>query len=210
VKSDKPKAELFIMAYCPFGLQMQKAWIPVEELLGDKADMSVKFVNYAMHGLKEVKDNTNDYCIQQEEPDKWTAFERCFVATTNYDQCAEKVGIDKEKIQQCFDATDKKYDIMKNYNDKASWLSGRFPHYMVYDDLNKQYGVRGSPSLVINGKQVRVSRSSEAVKEAICAAFNNPPKECETNLSSSQEAPGPGPVGAGATAGAPSAAGCGA
>jgi len=209
-KTAKPKAELFIMAYCPFGLQLQKAWIPVEELLGKDADMSVKYVNYAMHGLKEVKDNTNEYCIQQEEPDKWTAFERCFVATTNYDQCADKVGIDKAKIKTCFDATDKQYGIMKNYNDKASWLSGRFPPYKVYDALNKQYGVRGSPTLVINGKQVRVSRSAEAVKEAICNAFVNPPKECSTKLSTTQEQAGPGPIGAGGSAPSAGAAGCGA
>lgn len=211
VKSDKPKAELFIMSYCPFGLQMQKAWLQVEELLGKKADMSVKFVNYAMHGLKEVVDNTHEYCIQKEEPEKWTAFERCFVETTNYDECADKVGLDKAKIQACYDATDKEFGIMESYNDKSSWLSGRFPPYKVYDALNKQYGVRGSPTLVINGKQVSVPRSAEAVKEAICSAFTNPPNECSQQLSTKQEQPGPGPVGAGASPGAAApSAGCGA
>lgn len=211
VKSDKPKAELFIMAYCPYGLQMQKAWIPVEELLNKKADMSVKFVYYSMHGKKEIVDNTHEYCIQKEQPAKWTAFERCFVEKTDYSACADKVGIDKAKIQKCYDAADKEFGITADYNDKASWLSGRFPKYPVYDALNKQYGVRGSPTLVINGKQVSVSRSPEAVKQAICAAFNKPPAECSTKLSSSQEQPGPGPVGSGATTGgATPAAGCGA
>src|SRR3989338_8353212 len=70
-KSDRPKVELFVMADCPYGLQMEKAYIPAWDLLKKKADIDVKFVSYAMHGKKEVDENTRQYCIQKEQDGKY-------------------------------------------------------------------------------------------------------------------------------------------
>lgn len=67
VKSDKPTVELFVMSYCPYGTQMEKALIPAKELLGDKANISIKFVAYTMHGAKETQENTRQYCIVQKD-----------------------------------------------------------------------------------------------------------------------------------------------
>ena len=73
--------------------------------------------------------------------------------------------------------------------------------YPVDALLSNQYGVRGSPTLVINGKTMSVQRSPEAIKSAICDAFNTPPEECNTALSSNQAAPSIGPLeGGGASA----------
>jgi len=210
-KTAKPDVKLFIMSYCPYGLQMQKAWIQAEELLGSKANMQVHWVNYAMHGYKEVQDNVHEYCIQKEQPDKFVAYEKCFVEKTDYAACAAATGVDTAKVDSCYAATDAKFGIQAAYDDKASWLSGRYPKFPIDDALNQQYGVRGSPTLVINGKQVQVARSAEAVKQAVCAAFTTPPKECQTTLNTKQEQPGPGSIGAGTIASAgPAAAGCGA
>ncbi|MBR9693187.1 hypothetical protein GOV07_04655 [Candidatus Woesearchaeota archaeon] len=209
-KTAKPEVELFIMSYCPYGLQMQKAYVQAEELLSGKADMKVKWVNYAMHGLKEIEDNTREYCIQKEQPDKWLAFEKCFVETTDYSACAAKTSVDTSKVDSCYASLDAEYGLTAAFEDKASWLSGRYPKYTVNDDLNKKYGVRGSPTLVINGEQVKVSRSAEAVKQAICNAFTTPPAECNTKLNANQEQPGAGPIGAGSAPAAAPSAGCGA
>ena len=207
VKSDRPKVELFVMSYCPYGLQMEKAYVPAWQLLKDKADMDVKFVSYAMHGLKEVEENTRQYCIQSEQTAVFGAYLNCFTVSGDAQSCADSTGVNKNKMNACVDKTNKKFGIMEKFNDQATWLSGQFPLYPIHDDLNQKYGVQGSPTLVINGAQVDVSRTPEAVKQAICAGFNNPPAECNQTLSTLAYQPGFG-AGQGASAGA-QAPGCG-
>ncbi len=181
-KSNRPKVELFVMSYCPFGLQMQKALAPAWELLGKKADIDVKFVSYAMHDLKEVEENTRQYCIQKEQSDKYVEYIKCFAASGDSASCVASSGVNKSKMDKCYSAADKQFGVMAQYNDKAKWLSGRFPVYPIHADLNTKYGVQGSPTLIINGVQAEVARTPEAVKQAICAAFNNPPAECGQQL----------------------------
>jgi len=184
-KSDRPKVELFVMSYCPFGLQMEKAYLPAWDLLKNKADISVKFVSYAMHGEKELTENTRQYCIGKDSQDKLISYLKCFVGEDNSAKCLASVGLTDAKLAACTNATDKQFKITENFNDKSTWLSGRYPVYNVQADLNQTYGVQGSPTLVINGAEANVGRTPEAVKQAICAAFNNPPAECQKTLSNS-------------------------
>lgn len=182
-KSDKPKVELFVMSYCPFGLQMQKAYLPAWELLKDKADIDMKFVSYAMHGLKEIEENTRQYCIQQAQPAKYRTYLKCFTGKDDYASCLSEAGISAGSLNSCVNSTNKKFGTLDKYNDQATWLSGRYPLYPVDADLNDKYGVQGSPTLVINGVQAEnVGRTAEAVKQAICAGFNNAPAECQQTL----------------------------
>jgi protein-disulfide isomerase len=209
-KTDKPQVDLFVMTHCPYGLQEQKAYIPVAELLNKKANMDVKFVSYAMHGKAEVDDNTTEYCIQKEQNDKYLTFLKCFTASANGDTqgCLDQAGINKAKLASCVAATDKQFQITAEYNNQSHWLSGQFPLYNVNKDENDKYGVQGSPTLVINGTQVEVARSPEAIKQAICNAFKNPPADCQKTLSTAQASPGFGTAQA-AVNNAP-AGGCGA
>ncbi|MCX6818850.1 MAG: hypothetical protein NT129_02520 [Candidatus Aenigmarchaeota archaeon] len=196
-KVDKPEARAFVMSYCPYGLQFLKAYVPVMELLGDKADLKVNFVSYAMHGKKELDENTRMYCIQKEQQDKFAAYLRCFVGSDNPDKCMTDTGIDKAKINACINATDKQFNITGLYNDQSTWSGGQFPQYPVDAALGAQYGVQGSPTFVLNGQSISVSRSAEAIKQAICSSFNNPPSECSQQLSTAQESAGIGPIGSG-------------
>ncbi len=184
-KNDRPKVELFVMSYCPYGLQMEKAYLPAWELLKNKADISVKFVSYAMHGKKEIDENTRQYCIGKDFSDKLIPYLKCFVAEDNSTKCLSAVGLTDSKLATCVSATDKQYQLTEKFNDQTTWLSGRYPIYGVHGDLNEQYGVQGSPTLVINGAEAGAGRTPEAVKQAICAAFNNPPTECSQTLSNS-------------------------
>jgi len=189
-KSDKPKVELFIMSYCPYGTQTQKALIPAWELLGSKADISVKFVDYAMHGEKEVYENLRQYCIQKEQSGKYIAYLKCFLQDGNYSNCVATAKLDSAKLDKCMNATDKEFAITANLKDQSKWVSGRYPQFNIDADLNTKYGVQGSPTMVINGAQVNVGRSPDAVKTAICTAFNTAPSECSTALSTTQESAG--------------------
>ena len=190
VKSDRPVVELFVMSYCPYGLQMEKAFLPVWELLKNKADFSLKFVSYAMHGKKELDENTRQYCIEKEQPTKYLAYLNCFFsAGTNngseakYANCLNTAGINQTQLSNCLAATDKTFSITAKFNDQSTWLSGQYPVYPVHSDLNDKYGVQGSPTLIINGAEAAAGRNPEAVKQVVCAAFKDAPAECSQKLS---------------------------
>lgn len=221
-KSDKPDVKIFVMSYCPFGLQAQKMYLPVYELLKDKADMGIYFVNYAMHGKGEVDENLRQYCVQKDQKDKYAAYMKCFmeddaydkcsesnttgkVCTANFDKCLTQAGIDKSKLAGCIAETDKNFNVTADYNDKSTWVSGQFPKFAVQDDLNTKYNVQGSPTIIINEAEADVSpRTPEQFKQVICAAFNSAPAECGQKLS--EETPS---TGFGAATGGTSGGGCG-
>ncbi|RMD46169.1 hypothetical protein D6829_00125 [Candidatus Pacearchaeota archaeon] len=190
-KSQKPKVELFVMSYCPFGTQMEKGFLPVLKLLKDDIDFSIKFVNYAMHPSQgEVEENLRQYCIQKEQKDKFYDYLSCFLEKGDSSSCITKTQINKEKLSACEKSTDKKFNVTKNLNDHSSWLNGRFPRFLIHDEENKKYGVQGSPTLVINGVQAQTARDSASILKTICSSFTNPPEKCNTELSSAQPSPG--------------------
>ncbi len=208
-KTDKPKVELFVMSYCPYGTQTEKGYLPAVEKLGDKIDAKVKFVNYVMHPSKgEGEENLLQYCIQKTQPEKFNSYLACFLKAGKTDECLAKNNISREALKTCLTETDKKFAVSKNLKDKNSWLNGRFPRFNVQDDLNKKYGVQGSPTLVINGQKVEgVGRDANSIFKAICSAFKNPPKVCEEELDKTAPAPGFGYDNSGANS---SEGGCGA
>jgi hypothetical protein len=192
-KKDTPDVKLFIMSYCPYGLQAQKMFLPVYDLLKDKANMGIYFVNYAMHEKKEIDENLNQYCIQKNEKEKFSNYLSCFVQSGDSAKCLSQAGIDQTKLSSCISETDAQYKIYSQYNDKSTWLNGNFPKFDVNTDLNDKYGVQGSPTIVINDKIVNVSpRSPEKFKEAVCNAFNTAPAECSQTLSGDAAATGIG------------------
>lgn len=189
-KSDRPNVKLFVMTHCPFGLQMEKALLPVIDLLKDKVDFSVHFVYYIMHGKEELDETLRQYCIQREEKNKYFDYLHCFVQKGDFDECAEKAEIDLEKMKNCVEEVDEQYKVYENYDNRGTWYNGRFPKWDVELSLNEKYGVRGSPTLVINDNVVSVSRSPEVLKQTICNAFNDPPEECDQKLSDKVPSPG--------------------
>jgi protein-disulfide isomerase len=195
-KRERPDIKLFVMSYCPYGLQMQKALLPVWQLLKDKADIGVYFVDYIMHGKAEMEENLRQYCIQKEQKEKYLTYLECFAKNGSYENseiyknCLKEAKIDENKLDSCTKETDKAFKITELYNDKNSWLNGTYPPFNIYKDLNEKYGVQGSPTLVINDTVSEVQRSPEKVKEAICKAFTNPPAECQQKLSEEETSPG--------------------
>jgi protein-disulfide isomerase len=180
------------MSYCPYGNQAEQVMYPVYQLLKGKAEIEPHYVIYAnyqgggpnycfdneskycsMHGVQEVHQDVRELCIYKYQKDKYWDFlmkvnDAC--SAQNVDSCWEAVanssGIDTGKVKSC-------------YNSEAiSLLQNEV-------DLNKKYGVQGSPTLVINGVEYSGDRTPDAFKQGICSAFNNPPKECNTTLTSS-------------------------
>jgi len=189
-KSDKPKFELFVMSYCPYGLQAEKALIPVYNLLKDKADIVIYFVDYVMHGKDEIDENMNQYCIQKEQGDKFFNYLDCFAKNGKDGNCLSAAAIDRAKMNACVSQADSQYNITKNFNDKSTWSNGQYPPFAINEDLNKKYSVQGSPTTIINDTEISLERSPEKFKEALCNAFNTPPEECSQQLSPDAASPG--------------------
>ncbi len=211
-KSDNPDVKLFVMSYCPYGFQAQKMYLPVYDLLKDKANMGVYFVDYAMHEKKEIDENLTQYCVQKEEKEKYADYLNCFVVSGDSGKCLSQAGIDQGKTASCISATDKEFNVTSLYNDKSTWIGSTcpnppycYPKFNVQADLNDKYKVQGSPTIVINDVLVEVSpRSPEKFKEVVCGAFNTPPAECSQVLSADSPSTG---IGAG-TSGSASAGSC--
>jgi|SRR3989344_3966358 len=177
IKSDKPKVELFIMSYCPYGTQMEKAILPVLSLLGNKIDATIRFTHFTLHGEKEDTENFRQICLREEQQTKFLPYLQCILNSTNpnapadIDACITKLGIDKAKVTGCI--TSKAAD-----------------YYKIDSDLSEAYGVQGSPTLVINGVQVNVGRSPAEILSVACDAFNTKPGECSQTLPTAQASPG--------------------
>jgi len=183
-RQEIPDVKLFVMSYCPFGLQAQKMFLPVYNLLKEKASMGVYFVDYIMHEKKEIDENLRQYCIQKEEPEKYADYLGCFVKDGDYEGCLSEADISESALDSCIEITDNEYDIYGQYEDESTWLNGRYPKFDVQAGLNQEYGIAGSPTIVINGKQVNVDpRSPENFKDIVCQSFANQPEECSQILS---------------------------
>lgn len=205
-KSAKPVVEAFVMSYCPYGTQIEKGLLPVVALLKDKIDFKVRWVSYAMHGQKEVNENTVQYCIEKEQSTKYLSYLQCFLNASNSASCLTSTGIDQTKLNSCVSATDKAYKITELFNDKSTWLNGNYPQYNVDKEDNTKYGVQGSPTLVINGIEASSARSPAALLATICSSFTTAPSECSQTLSSDSPSAG---FGYGSSSADSSAATCG-
>jgi|TARA_B100001964_G_C14176644_1_gene574122 hypothetical protein len=190
-KNDKPVVEAFVMSHCPYGTQIEKGLLPVVETLGDKIDFELKFVYYAMHPSQgEVEEQLNQYCIQEEQNAKFNDYLTCFLEAGDGEGCLASTGIDTAKLETCTTAADAEFNVMANLEDQSSWLSGRFPKFDIHKADNEKYQVGGSPTLIINGAQAQAGRDSVSLLNAICAAFETAPEECNTEFEAGQPTPG--------------------
>ena len=149
----------------------------------------------SLHGRQEATQNVREICAYNMNEDKtnWWNFidntnKNCTSenADTCWEEQAKKAGFDTNKITECF-------------NTQAAELIEK---EIALTTENK---VQGSPTLMINGvtfppeaaytsdnkgtlkigKKVYTQdqlRTSEVIKEAICASFKKAPKECKTTL----------------------------
>jgi hypothetical protein len=197
-KTSKPVVELFVFSYCPYGLQMEKAFAPVYDLLSKKADIKIRQIG-AMHGEFEKIEAERQLCIvNQYNTDKLWAYLKAFDTNTTIGSCNgeatcvtpkinaiyTKLGISASKIDTCM--KDKGEDL---YNAEVEYSS------------SKQ--VSGSPTVFINGVDAQLNRSPDEVKTVICNAFTTvPTTECSKNLSTTAASPGFGESTASSSTGA--------
>jgi hypothetical protein len=194
-KTETPEVQLFVMAFCPYGIQAENAMKPVVDLLGSKADIQIHFITnvggttpdsvQSLHGAPEAQEDLRQVCIMKyyNQSTFWNYLmdinANCSGSYSNnatYDPCwrnaATKVGIDVSKIDICSKGSEG-VDLLK-----------------ADDDISSAYGVSGSPTLIINDALYSGARTPDAFKEGICVAFITEPTECSQNLSTTSAASG--------------------
>jgi len=191
-KTDKPTVELFVMGFCPYGVQAENLMKPVFDLLGTKADIKIRFIAtvggttvdsiQSLHGTTEAQEDLRQLYIMNNY--NQTVYWKYLMYMDN--NCYGKITTtDAAALDTCWKtaATGAGIDVAKvsaNYNsiDTINLLKAD-------EQLTTQYGVTGSPTLIINGVTYSGTRTSDAFKQAICDAFTTAPAGCNQTLSSS-------------------------
>ncbi len=180
-KTEEPEVLLFVMSFCPYGNVAEDAMDPVVDLLGDSMYFEPVYIvsqtgdgSWAsLHGNVELNQDIREKIIYKlYGPDVWMDYVFKVNSQCDYrnaDECwtgaAGELGINVTEVEEYFN--DSEYVNALLAQDTA---------------LSTAYGVRGSPTLIINGKTMNVARSPESYKSAICEAYISPPEGCDSTL----------------------------
>lgn len=185
---EKPTAMLFVMSFCPYGQQAEKAMKPVVDLLGNKAKIEPHYIVSvsgdtvnSLHGEYEAKEDMRQACVWREYGQtvfwEYVSYINDNCDKSNLNTCwkdaATSANINVTKVEECVET--KGLSLMKEE-----------------EELADQHRVTGSPTLIINGQKYTGSRTPEAFKQAICSGFITEPEECSQQLSSTGGSPSGG------------------
>jgi len=187
VKSARPTVELYVMSFCPFGVQAEKVMTPVVRLLENSTDFKVFYIATvpgsdlltakSLHGNAEAIEDARQLCVLTHAPEKYwdyisTFDSKCYPVWQNATllgscqaEVTDELGI-TSTVLQCAGGSEG-FELLKT---DASSVSSA--------------GVTASPTILINGQKYTGSRTPESIKQAICDHFDTAPDACATVLSS--------------------------
>jgi len=179
-KADKAVLTAFVVADCPYGLQMQRVIkSTVGQLPQIEGNIKVRYIGSivdgkitSMHGDKEAQENLRQICLREEQPAKYWPYVSCYMKEGKSDQCLTVV--DKNKAAAC--ASDKQRGLKYAQAD--------------FDIANK-FSVGGSPTLLVNENQIVSEfdfggRVPNAVKDIVCCGSKEKPSYCAKEISKDQ------------------------
>ena len=151
----KPTLELFVMSYCPYGVQAEEQLIPIVKAFSDKIDFRLQFIAeekevsstqditpfVSLHGYPEVAENIRQILIVKEYPDRYLDYVLCRgnqKLDKSWEDCAQKLGIDVGKIQALFDTPEVSEQLFRENIKRAAAL-----------------GIKVSPTILIDGHKFR-------------------------------------------------------
>ncbi len=151
-----PTLELFVMSYCPYGVQAEEKIIPIVKEFGDKIDFKLQFIAQekeapsaqditpftSLHGYPEVAENIRQLLISKEYPEQYLDYILCRgkKLDKSWEDCAEKLGIDVAKIQALFDSPEAEQLFRENIRRAA------------------ELGVRASPTIFVDNHKFRANQ----------------------------------------------------
>jgi hypothetical protein len=183
-KVGTPELEAFVVSYCPYGLQMQRVLTEVQEAIGNDVDIKVRYIGAvvdgeitSMHGAQEAEENHRQICIREEQGDKFWDYVSCFIKAGNSAECLEEADVDTTMLDECMSDPERgvKY---------------------AQEDFTRQgqYGVTGSPTLILNGLATSEytfgGRTAEAVKTLLCCSMSDEASGCDQQLYTAQATTG--------------------
>ena len=192
VRSDRPAVDLYAMAFCPYGVQVENVMKPVVDLFGDSIDMDVRYIAtvpgdtvataQSLHGTSEAVEDVRQLCIAEHAPGKlWeyiAAFNaRCYPSWSN----AEKLSECQANVTAALSLPAATIDACAAGSEGLSLLKAD-------EALAAEDRATGSPTLLINGQKYTGARTAEAIKQAICEHFTVAPQACDTVLSTQSAA----------------------
>ena len=152
----KPTLELFVMSYCPYGVQAEEKIIPIVKEFGDTIDFRLQFIAQekaepsaqditpftSLHGYPEVAENIRQLLIAREYPEKYLDYILCRgkKLEKSWEDCAEKLGMDVAKIQTLFDTPDAEQLFRENIKRAA------------------ELGIKASPTILVDSHQFRANQ----------------------------------------------------
>ena len=148
----KPDVELFVMSYCPYGVQAEQELLPFLETYGDTIDFKLRFIVgkeeasaenagedirfTSLHGETELIENKRQMVIAELYPEKLFDYLLCRADHLQeaWVNCAKDVGLDVGRIAEAVEAEKLTVKLVKEIQRKEA--------------LN----IKGSPTLVIDGR----------------------------------------------------------
>jgi hypothetical protein len=184
-KTDNPMLEAYVVARCPYGLQMQRAMAEaVKEQPALAKYINVRYIGNvssdgktidSMHGAAEGVENLRQICIRDEQPTKYWNYVACQMQTGDTAGCESSTGVDSAKLNAC--VTDPSRGV--------AYAKADF-------DLDTKYNVTGSPTMILGDQEISEfnfgGRSAEAIRTMVCGAFNSEPSFCSTPLTTDSAA----------------------
>jgi F0F1-type ATP synthase assembly protein I len=194
-KTEKPKVIVAVMANCPFGNQVEPLVKEVVDLFGDKIEVEPRYIFYrgkspygestkannqsywSLHGNYELEEGLFELTIWKLYGTKtWIDF------TVKVDNQCYKGSKTVESVRKCAEKIAQEMNL--NVSKIENYLKeNRNKMIEEQAELTTDQHILGSPTIIINGETYKCPRTAEALKQAICSAFVNPPSECGKELS---------------------------
>lgn len=148
----KPEIELFVMSYCPYGVDAERELLPFFEKYGDTIDFKLRFIVgkeeasekktseqiafTSLHGEPELIENKRQMVIAELYPDKLFDYLLCRADHLQeaWVNCAKDVGLDVERIARAVESEKVALELVKEIQ------------------RTEELNIKGSPTLVIDGR----------------------------------------------------------
>lgn len=161
------KMEIFVMAQCPYGVQVEQALVPVKEKLGPNFELSIDYIGQgtagslsSMHGPNEVTGDIAQVCAQKQIGKNLLDFVACQDENpksvhTNWKDCGEQLGLDTAALETCITGTE-----------GQELLAASFARADAR-------GATGSPTIYLDGQEYQGGRKSNDFLRAVCATYGD-------------------------------------
>ncbi len=150
----KPQVELFVMSYCPFGTAAEKELLPFLKKYGETIDFKLRFIANekeksegkaagelqftSLHGETEVIEDLRQMVIAELYPERFFDYLLCRADHLKeaWTKCAQKVGLDIGRIAREIETEQTKQRFLQDVR------------------RTEELGIQGSPTLVIDGREI--------------------------------------------------------